>query len=151
MLLYRDFQPQQQFAGTRFGGITIVFGEFGFEFGGVHVVVVACLGVRVDRVALGHGLPHFFMAHQHDVEHAQVFERELVLPQLAQAGVRLERDVAGGRFEVATDDFHEGRLAATIRADQAVAVAFTEFDRDVLEQGFGAELDSEVSGRDHGR
>jgi len=40
-------------------------------------------------------------------------------------------------------------LAGTVGADEAVAVAFTEFDADVLEQGFGAELDGEISGGDH--
>ncbi len=74
-----DADAEQQFARARFGGVAVVFGELRFELGGVHVVVVGRVGVRVDRVALGHRGPHFRVAHHHDVEHAHVFIRELVL------------------------------------------------------------------------
>ena len=49
-----------------------------------------------------------------------------------------------GRLEVAAQDLHERRLAAAVGADQAVAIAVAELDRDVLEQGLGAELHRDV-------
>ena len=86
------------------------------------------------------------MAHHHDVEDAIILVGELVLPQLADPLVDIERDVASGRFELATEDAHEGGLAAAIGANEAVAITTTKFDRDVFEQGLFAELQGETSG-----
>ena len=141
-----DFQAQQQLAGARLGGVAVVFGELGLQVGGAHVVVFAGLGVGVDRVALGHGRPHFGVAHHDHVQHPEVLERELVLAQLAQAHARLQRHVARRGFQVAADDLHERRLAGPVGPDQPVAVAFAELDADVLEQGLGTELDGEIGG-----
>ncbi len=84
------------------------------------------------------------MPHQHDVEHAELFETELILAKLAQPLAAVEDDIARGRLEIAAQDLHERRLAATVGADQAVAIAVAELDRDVLEQGLGAELHRDV-------
>ena len=146
-----DADAEQQRTRARLGVVAAVFGELAFGFGGVHVVVVGGFRVRVDRVTLGHGGPHFGVAHHHDVEHAHVFVRELVLAQLAETHVRLQRDVAGARLEVAAEDLHERRLATAVRADQTIAVALAEFDRDILEQGLRPELHRDVGSRKHGR
>ncbi|MCY1530834.1 hypothetical protein D9M68_660400 [compost metagenome] len=150
VLVDGDFQAQQQFAGAGFGRIAVIFRELGFKFGGAHVVVLGGFRIRVDGVAFGHGRPHLGVAHHDDVQHAQVFERELVLAQLAQAHARLQRHVARRRLQVTADDLHEGRLAGPIGPDQPVAVAFPELDADVLEKGFGTELDGEIGGGYHG-
>jgi len=42
-------------------------------------------------------------------------------------------NLAAGWLEVAAEDFHESRLAATVGADQTVAVARGELDRNVFE------------------
>jgi hypothetical protein len=146
----RNADAEQQLACARFGRVAVVLGELRFEFGGVHVVVVGGLRVRVDRIALGHGVPHFGVAHHHDVEHTYVFVRELILAQLAQAHIRFEHHVAGARFQIAAQDLHEGGLAAAIRTNQAIAVPSPEFDRDVLEQGLRPELHGDICGRQHG-
>src|SRR4029078_13486118 len=78
------------------------------------------------------------------VEHAEIFETELILAKLAQPLAAVEDDIARGRLEIAAQDFHERRLAAAVGADQAVAIAVAELDRDVLEQGLGAELHRDV-------
>jgi hypothetical protein len=38
----------------------------------------------------------------------------------------IQHHVAGRRFQIAAEDFHEGGLAAAVGADQAVAVAIAE-------------------------
>jgi hypothetical protein len=53
-------------------------------------------------------------------------------------------DIAGGGFQDAAQDLHEGRFAGAVGADQAIAVAVAEFDGDVLEQGLGPELHGDV-------
>jgi hypothetical protein len=74
------------------------------------------------------------MAHHHHVEHPHVLEGELVLLQVGHALAGIERNIAGGGLQHPGQDFHEGGLARAVGADQAVAVAFAELDRDVLEQ-----------------
>ncbi|MNN41380.1 hypothetical protein D3C81_1554970 [compost metagenome] len=89
------------------------------------------------------------MAHDHGVDHVEFFVGELVLAQLAQAGIGIEHHLAAGGFQIAAEDLHERRLAATVGADQAVAVAVAELDGNVLEQRLGAELHGDVSGGNH--
>ncbi|MNE08245.1 hypothetical protein D3C80_1008910 [compost metagenome] len=148
MLFQRDTQAQQQLTGAGFGGVAVHLGELGFQLGNGHAVFFGHFRQRVDAIALGLDLPQLLVAHDHGVDHGEFFVGELILAQLAQAYVRLEHDLAGGRFQVVAEDFHEGRLAAAVGADQAVAVAVVELDRDVLEQGLGAELHGDVSGGD---
>ena len=73
-----------------------------------------------------------------------ILEGKLVLAQFAHALVGIEHDVAGGRLQIAAEDFHEGGLAAAVGADQAVAVAIAEFDGNVFEQRLGAELHGNI-------
>ena len=88
---------------------------------------------------------------QHDVEHALVLVGELVLPQLAEPLVGIDRHLARRRLELAAEDLHERRLAAAVGADQAVAIAAAELDGDVLEQGLGPELHRDIGGNQHGK
>ena len=141
-----DTGAQQQFARARFGRVAVVFGNLAFQLGRLHVVVVRRFRVRVNRVALLDGGPHFRVAHHDDVEDAHVFKRKLVLAQLAQALVGIEHDVAARRVQVAAQDLHERRLAAAVRADQAIAVAVAEFDGDILKQWLGAKLHRNICG-----
>ena len=151
VLFSRNARAEQQFAGTRLGGVTVKFGEARFEIGGAHVIFFAGVGVGIDGIAVDHGLPHISVAHEHHVEHAHLFKTKLVLAQFAQTFVLVEHDVAATRIEVAAQNFHEGRLAAAVRTDQAVAVAIAEFDRDVFKKRLGAELHGDISGGQHGR
>jgi hypothetical protein len=63
----------------------------------------------------------------------------------------LQHDVAGARLQIAAEDLHERRLAAAVRADQAIAVAVGELDGDVLEQRLGAELNRNIRSSKHFR
>jgi hypothetical protein len=89
------------------------------------------------------------VAHQDDVKNTHVFESELVLAQIGHALVLLLRDVARRRLQRTTQILHEGRLARSVGADQAIAVALAELDIDVLEQGFDPELHGDIGGDEH--
>ena len=73
------------------------------------------------------------MTHDHGVDHGELFERELILTQLADARVRLHGDVAVGGLELAAEHPHEGGLARAVRADQPIAMAVSELHGNVLE------------------
>ena len=150
MLLDRDAHPVQQLAGTRLGSVAAEFGIARLQIGRMHIVLFACVRIGINGVALGHGLPHLLVPHQHHVEHALVFVGKLVLAQLAHALAAVHRDAACARLQVAAEDFHECGFAATIGADQAIAVALAELDRYVVEQGLGAELNADAGGDDQG-
>jgi len=145
MLFQWNTQTQQQFTGTGFGGVAVHLGELGFQLGHGHTVFFAHFRQRVDTIAFGLDLPQLFVTHDHGVDHGEFFVGKLILTQFTQANVRLEHDLTAGRLEIATEDFHEGRLAATVGADQTVAVAAVEFDRNVFEERLGAELHRDVS------
>ncbi len=147
MLLKRNTQTKQQFSGTGFCGVAVHFGEFTFEFADLHAVFFAHFRQRVDAVALGLDLPQVLMAHDHGVDHVEFFVGELILAQLAQAHVRLEHHLTRRGLQIATENLHEGRLAAAIGADQTVAVATGKFDGNVFEQRLGTELHGDVGGR----
>ena len=150
VLLERNADTEQQFAGARFGRVAIEFGEFHFEIGDLHTVGFAHLRQRIDPVALLLDGPESRVTHDHRIEHAEFFECELVLAQLAQPDVGLDRHIAGRRRHVAAEDFHECRLTRAVRADQTVAIAFAELDGDVFEQRLRAELNREIGCGDHG-
>src|SRR5690606_18673921 len=88
-------------------------------------------GFRVEPIALLVDLPEAGVTHDDRVDDRVFLERELVLAQLADAGVRLDRDVAVGRLELAAQNLEEGGLARAVRADQTVTMAVTELDGDV--------------------
>ncbi len=149
VLVDRNADTEQQFARAGLGGVTVVFGKARFQVSRAHIVVVGGFRVRVDRVALRHRLPHLGVPHHHHVQHAHFLVAELVLLELAQTHVGLEHHGAARGLQIAAEDLHEGRLAAAVRADQAVAVAFAELDGDVFEQGLGPELHGDIGGRQH--
>jgi len=148
MLLHRDADAQQQFTGARLGGVAVELGELDFQIGHAHAVFLAHFRERVDAVALLLHAPQLGVAHDHGIQHRIILEGELILTQLAKALVGVHRDVTRGRLQIAAEDFHERGFAAAVGADQTVAVAVAEFDRDVLEQGLGPELHGDVGGSD---
>jgi hypothetical protein len=52
-------------------------------------------------------------------------------------------------LQIAAQNFHKGRFAATIRADQPIAVAVAKFDRHVFKQGLRPKLHGDIRGGKH--
>ncbi len=146
VLFDRDTHAQQQFAGTRLGGVAVVFGKLHLQVRHLHAVLFAHLRQRIDAIALGLHLPQLFMAHDHGIEDRVFLKAELILAQLAEALVGVEADIAGARFQVAAEDLHQRRLAAAVGADKPVAVAVAELDGDVFKKRLGAELHGDIGG-----
>ena len=144
MLLGRNADANQQFCCARVRGVAAELGIFVLELGCAHVGVFARVGIGVNCIALLRGLPHFGVSHQDDIDYAHIFVGKLVLPQLAHALTLVDDDISSARLEIAAEDFHERGFAAAVGADKAVAVALTELDRDVFEQGLADELHSDA-------
>ena len=136
-------------AGPGLGIVAAVFGEHPFEFGGLHVVVVGGIGIGVDAVALLHRRPQLRVAAHDHVEHALILVAELILIQFAEPHSGLQHDIAGAGLEIASQHLHERGFAGTVGADEPVAIAVGELDRDLLEERLGAELNGDVGGGKH--
>ena len=144
-----DAGAQQDLAGAALRGVAIHLGEVGLQLRDFHAVLVGHLRQAVDAVALLLYRPQLGVAHDHRVDHGILLEGELILAQLADTLIGRDRHVAGAGRQAAIEDFHQGRLAATIGADEAVTVAVAELDGNVFEQGLGAKLHGDVCCADH--
>ncbi len=139
-----DAGVAQNAGRARFRVVAAIFGELPFELGRTHVIILGRLRIAVDTVALLHRPPHLRVSLQHHVEHALSLVGELILIELPETQPRLQHHHAHGLFQLAAQHLHEGRLAATVRADQAVAIAIRKLDRDLLEQRLGTELNRDI-------
>ncbi len=86
------------------------------------------------------------MAHDDRIQNGKFFKGELILAQLTDAFIRIERNVAERWLKVAAQDLHECRFSATVGANQAVTVAAAKFDGNVFKQRLTAKLHSDVAG-----
>ena len=145
-----DAYGEQQLARRRLGRVAVERRELVLELGGVQPFFLAHRGLRVEPVALLIHLPQTLVTHDHGVEDGELLERELILPQLADARVRRDRYVAVRGLELAAQNLEESRLARAVRADQAITMAVAELDGHVLEQRFLTELDGDVGCGNHG-
>ena len=146
MLFNRNADAQQQFARTRFRRITVHFAVLRFQVGHFVTVFFAHLSETVDTIALLLHFPQLRMPHDHGVEHGELFEGELILTQLTDTLVRVERHVAQRRLQVTAEDLHKGGFSATVGTNQAVTVAAAKFDGNIFEQRLTAKLHSDVAG-----
>ena len=146
MLFYRNTHAQQQLARTGFRGVTVHFAVLRFQIGHFITVFFAHLGQRIDTIALLLHFPQLRVPHDHRVEHGEFFKGELILTQLTDTLVRVERNVAQRRLQVTAEDLHKGGFTATVGTNQAVTVAAAKFDGNVFEQRLTAKLHSDVAG-----
>ena len=142
----RNANAHQQFAGTCFTGVAVEFGELDFEFGDAHAVFLAHGVLRVEAVARFFHAPQFLVPHDHRVQYALFFKSELILAQDTEPLFGIERYIAVGGLKFAAENFHQGRFATAIGADQAIAMAVAKLNRDIFEQGFGTELNGDIGG-----
>ena len=146
MLFNRNAHAQQQFARARFSRVAVHFAIFNFQVGHFIAIFFAHLCEGVDAIALLLHFPQLAVAHDHRIQHGERFKGELILTQLTDALVRVERNVAQRRFEIAAEDLHKGRFTAAVGADQTITVAAAKFNGDIFEQRLTAKLHGNVAG-----
>ena len=144
----RDPEPFQDLAGACLEAVAVRLDDQILELG-ITIAVEVILGVGEDALLLGHRSPERGVAHHHDVEDALVLVLEVILLQDAEDGALRERDVAVVRALLAGQDLEQRGFAAAVRANDAVALAAVELERDALEEHLVAEVFGEVRDRDH--
>ena len=98
MLFNRNPDAEQQFACARFGGVTVHLAILRFEIGDFIAVLFAHFGQTVDTVTLLLHFPQFSVAHDHGIEDGEFFKSELILAQLTDAFIWIERDIPQRRL-----------------------------------------------------
>ena len=144
VLFDRNANAHEQFAGACFTGVPVEFGELDFEFSDSHAVFFAHGVLRVQPIARFFHSPQFLVPHDHRVQNALFFKRELILAQNPEPFFGIERYIAVGGFKFAAEDFHQGGFAAPVGANQAISMTIAELNRDIFEQGLGTELNGDI-------
>jgi hypothetical protein len=129
-----DAQTVQKGGRVRLGFPAVQFGKLALQFGGAHAVCIREVLFHIDRVFFQHDGVETGMAHNHRLEHGVGVKGEVVLLQHRQPLARGDGDLAGLRFDLAGQDLQEGRLAGTVGANEAVAVARRELNVDVFKK-----------------
>ena len=134
--LVGNVEPLQQNGGIALGGVAVFFADDAFEFAELHAVGVGDFGLLVDGVALLHGRPQAFVAHDDGIDRGMGVEGKLILAQHSElAGTD---DGALLRIQFAAEQLHERGFAGAVGPGQAIALARRERRRDFIEQNFGA-------------
>jgi len=101
MLFLGDADREQQLTGGGLCRVAVELGELVLELGGVQALRFGHGRLGVEAIAFLIDLPEPLVTHDYRVDHGELFERELILAQLADARVGLHRDVAVRRLELA--------------------------------------------------
>ena len=144
-----DAQALKDAPGVALGFPAAELGELLLKLRGTYAVLVREIRLIVYRVLLLAAVIEPLIAHDDSVEHGVVVVQALVLLEHRHALLRVERDAAARRLEFTGEDLYKGRLAGTVRADDAVAVAGGELQVYARKQHGRAELHGKVVYRKH--
>jgi len=145
---FGDIEALQQDCRIALGGVAIFFANNAFQFAELHAVFIGHVVLGIDGVTLLDGGPQALIAHDDSVENGECVKGELVLAQHAE--LARADDASLLRIHLAGEDLHEGRLAGSVRAGEAVAAAAREGDGDVLEEELLAVAHGDIGDGDHG-
>ncbi len=144
-----DVQALEQDGGVAFGRVPVLFAHDALELAEAHAVLVGHGGLGIEELAFLEGLPQPVVAHHDRVDHAELIERELVLPEDAELLGLADRALLGR--QLAGQQLHERGLAGAVRARQAVPAACRKCHGNVIEEHLravphGHTLDCDHSG-----
>ena len=88
----------------------------------------------VDLVLLGHHIVELLVPHDDGVENREVVELVLILPEHGKPLPFRDDNLTGVGADLCGEDLEEGGLTGAVGTDDAVAVAGSELDVDVLEE-----------------
>ena len=149
MLLFGDAEAVQQTCGLGLCIPAVEFGKLRLELRSAHAVLFGEIRLRVERILLIHDLHKALVAHDDRAQDLVVIIGIVVLLQDSEALARCNLDRAARRLNVACQQFEEGGLAGTVRADDAVAVARRELEVDVLVEDALAKLEADIIDCNH--
>lgn len=149
MLLFGDAEAIQQARGLGLCVPAVELGELRLELRSAHAILFREIRLRVERVLLVHDLHEALVAHDDRAQDLVVIVGVVILLQDSEALARRDLDCAACRLNVACQQFEEGGLAGTVRADDAVAVARRELEVDVLVEDALAKLEADIIDCNH--
>ena len=123
--------------------------KLGFQLAGAHAVVLGEVVLFIEGVLFLHNIVQVLVAHDDSIENRIGVVLVLVLLQNGKARAGLEKHLAGGRFQLAGENFQKRRLARAVRADDAVAVAGGKLQVDLLKKNAAAKLHGKIGNGNH--
>ena len=83
--MVRDIEPLQQNRRIALRRVAVLFADDALELAEAHAVLVGHRRLGVQELALLERAPQALVAHDHRVDHPELVEGELILPQHARA------------------------------------------------------------------
>ena len=130
----------QKFFCVAFRVPSAEFGKLVFEIRRPYAVFVGKVFFLIERVFFVHNIDEPLMSEHNRPYNGFVVVCVLVLFKHRHTLVFIQRNLAFLRFEFARKYFQKGGFARAVRADDAVAVTFREFDIYVFKKFSAAEL-----------
>ena len=130
----RNSQPVQE--GLRVGLRlpAVHLGKFRLELRCPHAVLIREIRLRVEGILLFADLIQPSVALDDRVKHSLIIILKMILLEERQSLSRCDGDTSGRRLQLSGQYLQKCGLACPIRANDAIAVAFGEFDVDIFEQ-----------------
>ncbi len=110
------------------------FGELLLKLRGAYAVGIAEVGLGIQGILLLHDVPKHGVTLEHCVHHSEFIKFEVILFEHTHAFARALGYSAVGGTELSAQHTHQCGFAGTVGADNAVAVARSEFHVHILKQ-----------------
>ena len=123
--------------------------KLGFQLAGLHAVFLGKIVLFIEGVFFLHDIVQVLVAHDDSIENRIGVILVLVLLENGQARAGLEKHLAGGRLQLAGENFQKRRLARAVGADDAVAVAGGKLQVDLLKKNTAAKLHGKIGNGNH--
>ena len=108
MLAFLDAKSREQCSSVAFGGVASHLCKLFLQLGHAYSVLVGEVGLRIERFALAHDIPHCGVSHQYSVEHRFLVVLEVVLREHAESFAWAQLDGALVGLQFAADGFQQG-------------------------------------------
>ena len=145
-----DTKTGQDHLRIAFSVPAVQFGKLTLQNAGALTVLVGKVFLAVELVLLLHDLIQALMTHDNRRQDFIFIKLKVVLLQNGHTFAGRDHDVARGRLQFAGEHLEESRLAGTVGANNAVAVACGKLDVDILKERLSAVRERNILGCDHG-
>ena len=144
--LLSDAEAGKQLFRVCLGVPAVHLREFRLKLTCPDSVFVRKIFLRVQCLLLLRDVVKPLVAHDHGVKHRELVIFEMVLLQEGKTLSRRDRDIAGGRLQLAGKNLQKRRLSRAVRADYAVALTLGEFDIDMFKKRLFPDTKRDVIG-----
>ena len=149
VLVFLDTETAQEHGSIALSVPAFHLCELIFQLSDAIAILIVEVRLSIQRILLLHDSPEDRMPHQDGIHDGEGIKGVVILAKDRETLTRTEGDATACRLKCPTDGAQESRLTSTIGTDDAIAVAWSELEVDVLEKDTLTELYGEVADCDH--